>query len=101
MSFDININDFSTRILKENINDFIDLYISQNSAITTGYAFGVWYFKILKGFDTNLILETLTDSRGDRNIDAIYLDHQGLIHFYQFKNPKDITKGINISKEIS
>ena len=48
--------------------------------------------------------EVLCDGSGDLGIDAIWIDEDALVHFYNFKNPEDPVKGFpagEVDKTIS
>jgi hypothetical protein len=63
-----------------------------------------WYFMRLKGFTDTEVGEVFCDGGGDLGIDSIWIDDGDLVHFYQFKNPEDPTKGIpagDVDKTIS
>ena len=47
-----------------------------------------WYFKQLLGLDDSEISEIVCDGGNDLGIDAVYIDQDNYVHFYQFKNPK-------------
>ncbi|MBA2670871.1 MAG: AIPR family protein, partial [Gemmatimonadetes bacterium] len=52
-----------------------------------------WYFLRLAGLTSTEIEEVVCDGGNDLGIDAIHIDDNGLVHFYQFKNPQraDVT----------
>lgn len=52
-----------------------------------------WYFRRLVGLEDLRIEEVLCDGPNDLGIDAIYIDDDNLVHFYQFKNPESIESG--------
>ena len=53
-----------------------------------------WYFTKLHDFSTHEVEEIYCDGGGDLGIDAIWIDDDDLVHFYQFKNPMEIDKAI-------
>jgi hypothetical protein len=63
-----------------------------------------WYFRRLVGMDDTEIEEILCDGYNDLGVDAIRIDEEQIVHFYQFKNPESITMGFptgDIDKVIS
>lgn len=52
-----------------------------------------WYFRRLIGLDDTEIEEILCDGYNDLGIDAIHIDEEQFVHFYQFKNPESIDAG--------
>lgn len=51
-----------------------------------------WYFRSLKRYDQDKINEIICDGGGDLGIDAIDIDSNDHVHFYQFKNPELLEK---------
>ncbi len=63
-----------------------------------------WYFRNIKNYSIDKINEIFCDGYGDLGIDAIDIDSDKRIHFYQFKNPENINKpfqGGDIDKVIT
>jgi hypothetical protein len=63
-----------------------------------------WYFTHLKEFADTDVEEILCDGAGDLGIDAIWIDDESLVHFYNFKNFEDSNKGFpagEVDKTIS
>ena len=52
-----------------------------------------WYFIRFVGLDDIEIGEIVCDGARDLGIDAIRIDEEKLVHFYQFKNPHSIQSG--------
>lgn len=59
-----------------------------------GHGLIYWYFMRLHEFTEAEVAEVFCDGGGDLGIDAIWIDDELLVHFYQFKNPEDPTKGV-------
>ena len=59
-----------------------------------GHSLLYWYFKRLHDFKDGQIEEVFCDGGGDLGIDALWIDDDEIVHFYQFKNPQNIKKGI-------
>ncbi len=51
-----------------------------------------WYFQKLVGLSETEIGEVVCDGSGDLGIDAIIIDPENYVHFYQFKNPESAEK---------
>jgi hypothetical protein len=69
-----------------------------------GYRLIWWYFKNIKNYSVDKINEIFCDGYGDLGIDAIDIDSDKSVHFYQFKNPESIDKpfqGSDIDKIIT
>lgn len=63
-----------------------------------------WYFRRLRGIDDTEIGEILCDGYNDLGIDAIWIDDDQFVHFYQFKNPVSMAAGFpggDVDKVIS
>jgi hypothetical protein len=63
-----------------------------------------WYFTRLYDFTEADVAEVMCDGGGDLGIDAIWIDDEDFVHFYQFKNPESQTKEVSageIDKMIS
>lgn len=63
-----------------------------------------WYFMRLHDFTEAEVVEVLCDGANDLAIDAIWIDDDDFVHFYQFKHPEDASKGIaggDVDKMIS
>jgi hypothetical protein len=59
-----------------------------------GHSLLYWDFKRLHDFSDSEIEEVFCDGGGDLGIDALWIDDDEIVHFYQFKNPQRIEKGI-------
>jgi hypothetical protein len=69
-----------------------------------GHVLIYWYFTRLLDFSEAEVAEVFCDGGGDLGIDAIWIDDEDLVHFYQFKHPEDSAKGIagtDVDKMIS
>jgi len=63
-----------------------------------------WYFIRLHEFTDTEVGEILCDGGGDLGIDAIWIDDEAVVHFYNFKHPEDPTKAFpagEVDKTIS
>src|SRR6266700_2171638 len=63
-----------------------------------------WYFIRLHEFTDTEVEGIACDGGGDLGIDAIWIDGDDLVHFYNFKNPEDPVKGFpagEVDKTIS
>lgn len=63
-----------------------------------GHLLTWWYFKRLHPIPEEDIASIVCDGGGDLGIDALWIqfddDGEAIVHFYQFKNPEDLRKGI-------
>lgn len=53
-----------------------------------------WYFSRLHGLKDAEIKELICDGGGDLAVDAIWIDQNQIVRFYQFKNPFDPAKNV-------
>jgi AIPR protein len=53
-----------------------------------------WYFLKLWGLPPSDIEEALCDDGNDLGLDAVYIDEDNIVHFYQFKNPHKMDKAL-------
>lgn len=63
-----------------------------------------WYFRRLLGLSETEIDEILCDGYNDLGIDAIRIDQDQVVHFYQLKNPHSVSDGFpttDVDKVIS
>ncbi len=85
----------------------------ENESATIAKSFGLtkrgdyliwWYFlKLLNLYESD-IDEIICDGSGDLGIDAIFIDEENFVHFFQFKNPESPEKVLDagdIDKMIS
>lgn len=49
-----------------------------------------WFFMKLHNLEPNEIAEIVCDGGNDLGIDAIYIDENNVVNFYQFKNPENL-----------
>ena len=63
-----------------------------------------WYFTRILSFSSDDVSEVHCDGGGDLGIDAIWIDDEELVHFFNFKNPQkmeSVTEAGEIDKTIS
>ena len=63
-----------------------------------------WYFTRLYDLSETDVAGIICDGFDDLGIDAIWIDDTTLVHFYSFKNPRDVSKGFpggDVDKTIS
>jgi len=63
-----------------------------------------WYFTRLHDFGDSDVAEISCDGGSDLGIDAVWIDDEDLVHFYNFKNPEDpqkVTPAGEVDKTIS
>ena len=59
-----------------------------------GHTLIYWYFKRLLRFADADVAEVICDGAADLGIDAIWIDDEELVHFFQFKNPENDVKSV-------
>ena len=84
--------------LYNDINDELQDIKEINKYINVSQAFGHFVLKMLFGLSDEEAFECCTDGSDDNGIDAIYIEQNKAVHFFQFKYP---SKASNISKGIS
>ena len=52
-----------------------------------------WYFLRIEELDNTEVSEITCDGGNDLGIDAVWIDDENLVHFYQFKNPQKLSTG--------
>jgi hypothetical protein len=53
-----------------------------------------WYFLKLWKLPTSDVEEALCDDGNDLGLDAVYIDEDNVVHFFQFKNPQNKEKAL-------
>lgn len=80
--------------ISEELNEIIDI----NKYTNKSQAFGHFALKMLFGLTDEEALDCCTDGFDDNGIDAVYIEPDKTVHFFQFKYPsstKGISKGIS------
>jgi AIPR protein len=63
-----------------------------------------WYFSKLRSLSEQTVEQIVCDGTNDQGIDAIWIDDESVVHFYNFKNPADMGDsfpGVEVDKIIS
>ncbi len=76
--------------IKESIEYLVGQYYPDNFSS----AFGHYFLKTKFGLSDDEAAECVTDGYDDNGIDAIYIENNETVHFFQFKFPSDL-KGIS------
>lgn len=84
--------------LYNDINDELTDIKDINKYTNTSQAFGHFILKMLFGLTDEEALDCCTDGSDDNGIDAIYVESDKKVHFFQFKFP---SKASNINKGVS
>lgn len=84
--------------LYNDINDELTDIKDINKYTNISQAFGHFILKMLFGLTDEEALDCCTDSSDDNGIDAIYVESDKKVHFFQFKFP---SKANNINKGVS
>lgn len=91
-------------LFKEQLEAECKKLTDEHSLEERGHSLLYWYFKRLHDFEDSEIEEVFCDGGGDLGIDALWIDDDEIVHFYQFKNPVAVEKGIptgDVDKVIS
>ena len=81
-------------LFKSQLDAECNTIASENELTDRGHWLIYWYFIRLHGFSEADVEEVFCDGGGDLGIDAIWIDDEDYVHFYQFKNPVNQDKGI-------
>jgi hypothetical protein len=81
-------------LFKEQLENESRAIAEQNGLTVRGHFLIWWYFTKLHGMTPAQINEVVCDGSGDLGLDAIYIDSDDYVHFYQFKNPEGQETGI-------
>lgn len=91
-------------LFKEQLENESSSIASQLGLIKRGDYLIWWYFLKLSNLTETEIGEIICDGSGDLGIDAINIDEESYVHFYQFKNPESyesVLKAGEIDKMLS
>lgn len=83
--------------LYNDINEEVKEIIGINKYSNSSQAFGHFVLKMLFGLTDDEVLDCCTDGFDDNGIDAIYIEANKKVHFFQFKYPstvRSISNGI-------
>ena len=92
------------KLFKEQLERESEKIGSERELSKRGDFFIWWYFKAIKGYSEEKILEIICDGGGDLGIDVVDINESNVVHFYQFKHPQALEKdidGTDIDKLIS
>jgi hypothetical protein len=79
-------------LFKEQLENESQRIAEDRNLVKRGDFFIWWYFLRLQGLPPSEIEEAVCDDGNDLGLDAIYIDEDDIVHFYQFKNPEKIGK---------
>lgn len=91
-------------LFKEQLEAECTRLSQQHGLSERGHHLIYWFFKRLHDFADADVEAIFCDGGGDLGIDALWIDDDDLVHFYQFKNPVAIEKGVptgDVDKMIS
>ena len=80
-------------LFKEQLENESGTIAAQNGLTERGQYLIWWYFMKLHGMSPARVNEVVCDGSGDIGLDAIYIDSDDYVHFYQFKNPSSQETG--------
>lgn len=79
-------------LFKEQLENESQRIANDRNLVKRGDFLTWWYFLRLQGLPPSDIEEAMCDDGNDLGLDAIYIDEDDIVHFYQFKNPERINK---------
>jgi len=79
-------------LFKEQLENESQRIAEDRNLVKRGDFFIWWYFLRLQGLPPSEIEEAVCDDGNDLGLDAIYIDEDDIVHFYQFKNPEKSAK---------
>lgn len=85
-------NDSLLTLFKEQLENESQHLASEHNLVQRGHFLIWWYFAKLQNLLPSEIEEAVCDDGNDLGIDAIYIDEDNIVHFYQFKNPYNMNK---------
>lgn len=80
-------------LFKEQLENESQAIATERDLLKRGDFLTWWYFRRLLSLEDTRIEEILCDGPNDLGIDAIYIDEDNTVHFFQFKNPEAIDAG--------
>lgn len=80
-------------LFKEQLENESKAIAKEHSLSERGHYLIWWYFIKLHGMMPAQVNEIVCDGSGDIGIDAIWIDSNEFVHFYQFKNPESLETG--------
>lgn len=72
-------------LFRSQLDTECDGFVSQLELENSGQGLIWWYFATLHGLEDTEIEGILCDGGGDQGMDAIWIDENNFVHFYQFK----------------
>jgi hypothetical protein len=80
-------------LFKEQLENESTALAKQHSLTKRGDLLIWWYFARITGLTPTEIDEVVCDGYNDLGVDAIWIDQDNIVHFYQFKNPENLSSG--------
>jgi hypothetical protein len=80
------------RLFKEQLENESKKLADAHGLVERGHNLIWWYFTALRRYGAEKIEEIFSDGGGDLGIDALDIDDDDHVHFYQFKNPVALEK---------
>jgi hypothetical protein len=81
------------RLFREQLENECGRLASECGLDERGHELIWWYFTRLKDIPPADVEEITCDGAGDLGIDAIHIDDENVVHFYQFKHPHRMAEG--------
>ncbi|MCC6859195.1 MAG: AIPR family protein [Bryobacterales bacterium] len=88
------------KLFKEQLENESRKFAEHQALTERGHWLIWWYFSMLKRYSQERINEIVCDGGGDLGIDALDIDSDDHVHFYQFKNPEALEKSTFESGDI-
>ena len=91
-------------VFKEQLESECEALALEQELAQRGHKLIWWYFTKLEGFSPSEVEDVFCDSARDLGIDALWIDDDQVVHFYQFKHPEDPVRGFptgDVDKVIS
>jgi len=85
-------------LFKEQLVAECDALVTRRGLKNEGQGLIWWYFTRLHNLSEVDVEEIVCDGGMDLGIDAIWIDDDELVHFYRFKDPRSIDKGIKAAE---
>jgi len=80
-------------LFKEQLENESNAIAKERGLLKRGDYLIWWYFRRLWDLEDARIEESLCDGPNDLGIDALLIDEDDVVHFFQFKNPESIDSG--------
>ena len=80
-------------LFKEQLENESKAIAVERGLLRRGDYLSWWYLRRLWGLEDTRIEEVVCDGPNDLGVDALLIDDDDVVHFFQFKNPESIEAG--------